>query len=51
MLAPIHPEYTSHLVGAPARRHWPLALLSSVAATAAIAATAFVFMIIGMLFA
>lgn len=51
MLGPIHPEYTDHLVGAPVRRHWPLALLSGVGMTAAIAATAFVFMIIGMLFA
>jgi len=45
---PIHPEYTSHLVGAPGRRHWPLALLGAVGITAGIAATAFVFMIVGM---
>jgi len=48
MQAPIHPEYTAHLVGAPDRRHWPLALLSAVGVTAAIAATAFIFMIISM---
>ncbi|MBL4692640.1 MAG: hypothetical protein JKY92_04855 [Magnetovibrio sp.] len=46
---PIHPEYTSHLHGAPGRRHWPLALLSVVGGTAGIAATAFVVMIIAML--
>lgn len=45
----IHPEYTSHLVGAPARRHWPLALLSAVGATAAIAFVGFVVMIVTML--
>lgn len=45
----IHPEYTSHLVGAPARRHWPLALLGAVGATAAIAFIAFVIMTMTML--
>ena len=51
MLGPIHPEYTSFLVGAPARRHWPLILLSGVGLTASIAAGALFFMIIGVLFA
>lgn len=51
MQMPIHPEYTDHLVGAPVRRHWPLALLSAVGATSVLAAVAFVFMILGMLFA
>jgi|GEM_PF-2099433 len=46
---PIHPEYTSHLIGAPGRSHWPLILLSAVGGTAVIAAVAFVVMIIAML--
>lgn len=45
----VHPEYTSHLVGAPDRRTWPLFPLMGVLATSAIAAMAFIFMIIGML--
>ena len=51
MMDVIHPEYTSHLVGAPARRHWPLMLLLGVGAEAAIAAVAIVLMITGMIFA
>ena len=50
MHAPYVDDYTSHLVGAPPRAHWPLALLIPVGATAAIAATAFVFLIISMLY-
>lgn len=45
----IHPEYTSHLIGAPARRHWPLVLLSAVGGAAAIAFVGFVVMIVTML--
>ncbi|MCR4377312.1 MAG: hypothetical protein NUV50_04380 [Rhodospirillales bacterium] len=51
MLGPIHPEYTSFLIGAPVRRHWPLALLSGVGVAAALAAGGLFFMIIGVLFA
>ena len=51
MLGPIHPEYTSFLVGAPVRRHWPLAMLSGVGVTAAIAAGALFFMIVSVLYA
>lgn len=43
-------EYTSHLQGAPKRRHEPLLLLTGVGATAAIAAVMFVFMILSMVF-
>lgn len=50
MHAPYVDDYTSHLVGAPPRAHWPLMLLLPVAATAAIAGTAFIFMIISMVF-
>jgi len=49
MQMPVHPEYTSHLLHAPERRHWPLALLSAVGGTALIAGVGFVFMIIAML--
>jgi len=49
MQAPIHPEYTEHLVGAPARRNWPLLLLIPVGGTAAIAGASFIVLIIGML--
>ena len=51
MQAPIHPEYTSHLVGAPVRRHWPLALLFGVGAEAVIAAVAIIGMIVAVMFA
>jgi len=50
MRLPINPEYTSHLVGAPPRRHWPLALLFGVGAEAAIAAVAIIGMIVSMLY-
>lgn len=50
MHAPYVDEYTSHLSGAPPRAHWPLALLIPVGATAAIAATAFISMIISIVF-
>jgi len=50
MHAPYVDEYTSHLVGAPPRSHWPLILLLPVGATAALAAVAFVFMIISMIY-
>lgn len=50
MQAPIHPEYTSHLVGAPARRHWPLALLLGVGAEAAVAAVAMIVVILSVMF-
>jgi len=49
MQTPVHPEYTAHLVGAPARRHWPLVPLVAVIGTSIIAGVAFIFMIIGML--
>lgn len=50
MYAPYNAEYTSHLVGAPKRRHWPLVLLLGVGAEAAIAAVAIIGMIVSMLF-
>lgn len=50
MQGPFVPEYTSHLVGAPPRRHWPLVLLVGVGAEAAIAAVAIVGMIVSMVF-
>jgi len=49
MQAPIHPEYTDHLIGAPDRRNWPLLLLIPVGATAAIAGASIIVLIIGML--
>lgn len=49
MQAPIHPEYTDHLIGAPVRRNWPLMLLLPVGITAAIAGASFIVLIIGML--
>ncbi|HEY9080879.1 hypothetical protein [Magnetovibrio sp.] len=48
MQAPYIDEYTSHLIGAPKRRHWPLVLLAGVGMEAAIAALAFIVMIISM---
>jgi len=48
MQAPYVDEYTSHLVGAPKRRHWPLILLAGVGMEAAIAGVAFIVMIISM---
>ncbi len=48
MQAPYIDEYTSHLVGAPKRRHWPLILLAGVGMEAAIAGVAFIVMIISM---
>ena len=48
MQAPYIEEYTSHLVGAPKRRHWPLILLAGVGMEAAIAGVAFIVMIISM---
>jgi hypothetical protein len=48
MHSPYVDEYTAHLVGAPKRSHWPLALLIPVGATALIAAGAFVIMIVSM---
>lgn len=50
MQAPYVDDYTSHLVGAPKRRQWPLVLLVGVGAEAAIAAVALVGMIIAMVF-
>ncbi|MCW8915529.1 MAG: hypothetical protein OQK24_06705 [Magnetovibrio sp.] len=50
MQAPFVDEYTSHLVGAPKRRHWPLILLLGVGFTAAIAAVAFIVMILSMVY-
>ena len=50
MHAPYIDEYTSHLIGAPPRSHWPLALLIPVGITAAIAAGAMMFIIIGTVF-
>lgn len=45
----VHPEYTSHLKGAPDRHNWPLLPIVGVLGTSVIAACAFIFMIIGML--
>ena len=50
MQAPYIDEYTSHLNGAPPRRHWPLTLLVGVGAEAAIAGIALVGMIVSMVF-
>ncbi len=50
MQTPYVDDYTSHLVGAPKRRHWPLILLVGVGAEAAIAAVAFIAMIIAMVY-
>ena len=50
MQAPYVEEYTSHLVGAPKRRHWPLVLLLGVGAEAAIAGVALIGMIVSMVF-
>lgn len=50
MQAPYVEEYTAHLVGAPKRRTWPLVLLMGVGAEAAIAAVAFISMIISMVY-
>jgi hypothetical protein len=44
----VHPEFTAHLVGAPARRTWPLMPLIGVGLTSIIAAMAFIFMIISL---
>ncbi len=49
-MQPYVPEYTSYFKGAPPRRHWPLAMLFPVGITAAIAAVAFIVMVIGMSF-
>ena len=48
MQAPYIEEYTSHLVGAPKRRHWPLILLAGVGMEAVVAGGAFIVMIISM---
>lgn len=50
MHAPYVDSYTSHLVGAPPRSHWPLALLIPVGVTAMIAAIAFVTMILSIVY-
>lgn len=50
MHAPYIEKYTAHLVGAPPRSHWPLAMLIPVGGTAAIAAGAMVFIIIAIIF-
>lgn len=47
-MQPYVPEYTAYFKGAPARKHWPLAMLLPVGITAIIAGVAFIVMVIGM---